>query len=122
MTTTIEPRSAARRTGRVPHNDRGLFARLGRTVTAHPVKVAFGWLLIVVALIGVSEALGQPTPLQSAASESPAGYKSARAQAVIDTAFGAPSSNATAFLVISRTNGQPLSASDRALPTTLPAG
>jgi uncharacterized membrane protein YdfJ with MMPL/SSD domain len=115
MTTTIEPRSAARRTGGVPDNDGGLFARLGQTVTAHPVKVAFGWLLVVVALIGISAALGQPTPSQSAASELPAGYESARAQAVIDKAFGAPSSNATAFLVISRTDGQPLSASNRAL-------
>jgi putative drug exporter of the RND superfamily len=115
MTTTIEPRSAARRTGRVPDNDRGLFARLGRTVTAHPVKVAFGSLLIVAALMGISAILGQPTPSQAAASELPAGYESARAQALINKAFGAPSSDATAFLVISRPDGRRLSASDRAL-------
>jgi putative drug exporter of the RND superfamily len=122
MTTTIEQRSAAGRTGPGADTDRGLFARLGRTVTAHPVKVAFGWLLIVAALIGISAALGQPSPSQVAASELPAGYESARAQAAIDKAFGAPSSNATAFLVISRTDGGRLSAGDRALADRLVGG
>lgn len=115
MTTTIETRSAARRTGGVPDDDRGPFARLGQTVTAHPVKVAFGWLLVVAALMGVGAMLGQPAPSQAAASELPAGYESARAQAVIDKVFGAPSSNATAFLVFSRTDGGRLSGSDRVL-------
>jgi uncharacterized membrane protein YdfJ with MMPL/SSD domain len=89
MTSTVELRPRGGRSGRGPETDRGLFARLGRTVTAHPVKVAIGWLLIVVALVGISEVLGQPAPPQTAASELPAGYESARAQAVIDKAFGA---------------------------------
>jgi hypothetical protein len=115
MTSTVEVSSAPGRSGRVPDNDRGLFARLGQTVTAHPVRVFFGWLLMVAALIGISAVLGQPTPSRSAASELPAGYESARAQAVIDKAFGAPSRSATAFLVISRIDGGRLSAGDRAL-------
>ena len=73
-----------------------------------------GWA----ALVRISAILGQPMPSQVAASELPAGYQSARAQAMIDRAFGAPSRNATAFLVISRADGQPLSASDRALAGT----
>jgi uncharacterized membrane protein YdfJ with MMPL/SSD domain len=104
MTTTIELRSAAGPPGRGPDADRGLFARVGRTVTAHPVKVFLGWLIVVAALTGISAILSQPAPSQSAASELPTGHESARAQPVIDKAFGAPSSNATAFLVISRTN------------------
>jgi putative drug exporter of the RND superfamily len=115
MTSTVELRSPVGRSGRRPDSDRGLFGRLGRTVTTHPGKVAIGWLLIIAALVGISTVLGQPAPSQAAASELPAGYESARAQSVIDQAFGAPSSNATAFLVISRTGGQPLSAGDRAL-------
>ena len=115
MTTTTELRSAAGRSGPEPDTDRGLFARLGKYVTAHPVRVFVGWLVVVAALIGISAVIGQPAPSQSAASELPAGYESARAQAVIDKAFGTPSSNATAFLVISRTDGQRLSAGDRAL-------
>jgi uncharacterized membrane protein YdfJ with MMPL/SSD domain len=88
MTSTIELRSPAGQSGRGPGADRGLFARLGRAVTAHSVKVAFGWLLIVSALSVISAILGQPTPSQAAASEVPAGYESARAQAVIDKASG----------------------------------
>jgi putative drug exporter of the RND superfamily len=122
MTITMERRSAAVRSGPGPDADRGLFARLGEAVTAHPVRVAFGWLLIVAALIGISAMLGQPAPSQTAASELPAGYESARAQAVIDNAFGAPSSNATAFLVISRTDGGRLSAGDRALASRVAGG
>jgi len=116
MTSTFQPgpAAAAGASGRAPETERGLFARLGRTVTAHPRKVAFGWLLVVAALTVISGALGQPTPSQSAASQLPVGYESARAQAVIDKAFGAPSNNATAFLVISRTHGGQLSASDLA--------
>ena len=105
-----------------PDPEPGLFARLGSTVTAHPVKVAFAWLLVVAASIGISAALGQPTPSQSAASQLPAGYESARAQAVIDKAFGAPSNNATAFLVVSRSDGQQLSAGDLTLADRLVGG
>src|SRR6516225_1612141 len=75
---------------------RGVFARLGQTVTAHPGKVAFGWLLVVAALMGISSVLGQPSPSSSVATQLPAGYESARAQAAIDRAFGAPSSDAAA--------------------------
>ena len=113
MTTTLQPRyTAGGGSDRAPDPGRGFFARLGTNVTAHPVKVAVWWLLIVAALIGISAVLGRPTPSPSAASELPAGYESARALAVTDRAFGAPSSNATAFLVISRTDGRQLTTDD----------
>ena len=96
--------------GRGP--ERGWFAWLGRGVTAHPAKVAFGWLLVVAGLLGVSSLLGQPAPSPAESAQLPAGYESARAQAALDRAFGAPSSDATAVLVFSRADGRPLASAD----------
>ena len=98
--------------GRGP--ERGWFARLGRGVTAHPGMVALGWLLVVAGLFGVSSVLGQPPPPSAVAAQLPAGYESVRAQAAVDRAFGVPSSNATAVLVISRADGRPLTSGDLA--------
>ena len=84
MSTTIRrghagsPEAGAER-GQVP--ERGPFARLGRTVTAHPVRVALGWVIIVAALTVISGALGQAPPSSAEAGQLPAGYESARAQA-----------------------------------------
>src|SRR5215470_4961217 len=108
MTGTVHLSSAAGPSGRGQGPARGLFARLGRIVTAHPAKVALGWLLVVGTLIAVSSALGQPPPSSSEASQLPADYESARAQAAIDMAFGAPSSDAMAVLVVSRADSRPL--------------
>jgi RND superfamily putative drug exporter len=106
--------SGAGRPSRTQGPERGFFAWLGRAVTAHPGKVALGWLLVVGALFGVSSVLGQPSPPTSAAAQLPAGYESARAQAAMDRAFGAPASDATAVLVISRADGRPLTGGDLA--------
>src|SRR5215470_6774739 len=122
MTGTVHLSSAADRTGRGQGPARGLFARLGRIVTAHPGKVALGWLLVVGALIAVSSMLGQPPPSSSVAGQLPAGYESVRAQAAIDKAFGAPSSDATAVLVVSRSAGRPLTAGDAATADRAVAG
>src|SRR5215831_9577799 len=112
MTGSTHLSTAVGRAGRNPGTGRGLFARLGQIVTANPGKVALGWLLVVGALIAVSSALGQPPLPSSEASQLPAGYESVRAQAAMDKAFGAPSSNATAVLVLSRADGRPLTAAD----------
>ena len=114
MTSSIHLGNAAGPSGREHGPERGAFARLGRIVTAHPWQVGLGWLLVVGALIAVSSALGQPPPSSAEASQLPAGYESARAQAVMDKAFGAPSSNATAVLVLSRADGRPLTAGNLA--------
>src|SRR5215475_5955117 len=112
MTGSTHLSTAVGRAGRNPGTGRGLFARLGQIVTANPGKVALGWLLVVGALIAISAALGQPPPSSSVAGQMPAGYESVRAQAAIDKAFGAPSSDATAVLVLSRADGRPLTAGD----------
>jgi putative drug exporter of the RND superfamily len=101
---------------------RGLFARLGQYVTTHPLKVALWWLVVVAAVMGISAVLGQPTPSQLAASQLPAGYESARAQAVIDKAFGTPSNDATAYLVISRTDGGQLTTSNLTIASDVVGG
>ena len=114
MTGTVHLSSAAGRSGRGQSPRRGVFARLGQIVTAHPGKVALGWLLIVGALFGLSSVLGQLSPSASVAAQLPPGYESARAQAAMDRAFGAPSRDATAVLVISRADGRPLTGGDLA--------
>src|SRR5215472_10789967 len=106
--------------GLVPES--GLFARLGRTVTAHPVRVALGWVIIVAALTVISGALGHAPPSSAEAGQLPAGYEPARAQAAIDQAFGAPSSNATAMVVISRPDGRRLTGRDLAIADHAVAG
>ena len=118
MTGTTQLRTAASRSRRGQGPERGqgrgggLSARLGQIVTAHPGKVALGGLFVVAALITVSSALGQPPPSSSVAGQLPAGYESVRAQGVIDKAFGVPSTDATAVLVLSRADGRPLTAGD----------
>jgi RND superfamily putative drug exporter len=114
--------SAAGRPGRRQGPERGFLTWLGRAVTAHPGKVALGWLLVVGTLFGVSSVLGQPSPSAAAAAQLPAGYESARAQAAIDRAFGAPGSDATAVLVISRADGRPLTGTDIAAASRAAAG
>lgn len=89
-----------------------MFASLGRLVTAHPGKVALAWLVVVAGLMGISFALGLPGPSSSEASQLPAQYESAQAQQALNHAFGAPSTNATSTLVVSRADGKPLTAAD----------
>ena len=109
-------------TGRGQVPGRGLFARLGRTVTAHPGRVAAGWVLVVVSLMAISGALHQPPPSSAVAAQLPAGYESTRAQAAMDKAFGAPSSDATAVLVVSRADGRRLTTRDLAVADRAVAG
>ncbi len=122
MTSTIRLSSAAGQSGRGQGPQRRLFGRLGRTVTAHPGRVALRWLLVVAALTAISAALGQPPPSSAAAAQLPAGYESARAQAAIDRAFGASGADATAVLVISRTGGRQLTGRDLGIADRAVAG
>jgi putative drug exporter of the RND superfamily len=108
--------------GRRQVPERGLFAWLGRVVTAHPVRVALGWVFIVAALAVIGGALGQAPASSAGAGQLPAGYESARAEAAMDQAFGAPSSDATAVVVISRTDGRRLTGRDLAIADHAIAG
>jgi putative drug exporter of the RND superfamily len=105
-----------------PLPSRGTFARLGRIVVAHPSKVFVIWMLAVAALIGISAALGQPAPSRSEATQLPPSKESAQAQHVLDAAFGAPSTDATSTLVISRLDGRQLTDTDVAAANHAMAG
>jgi RND superfamily putative drug exporter len=105
--TTVHERPAA---GEPP--PAGMFASLGRFVTARPGKVVLAWLVVVAGLTGISVALGLPGPSASQAAQLPARYESARAQQALNHAFGAPSTDATATLVVSRADGKPLTAAN----------
>jgi len=111
-TTATQVSTPADRSGGGRGRDRGLFGWLGRGVTAHPVMVTLGWLLVVAGLSAVSSVLGQPPPSSAEAAQLPAGYESARAQAAMDRAFGVPGSDATAVLVFSRADGRKLASGD----------
>src|SRR5215471_14327845 len=101
---------------------RGPFARLGRLVVAHPGKVFLIWVAVVIALMGISSALGQPSPSRSESSQLPPSKESAKAQHALDAAFGAPSTDATSTLVISRGDGQALTSPDVAAADKAVAG
>lgn len=101
---------------------RGPFARLGRLVVAHPGKVFLVWVAVVIALMGISGSLGQPSPSRSESSQLPPSKESAKAQHALDAAFGAPSTDATSTLVISRFDGQPLTGADVAAADKAVAG
>jgi RND superfamily putative drug exporter len=105
-----------------PTPGRGMFARLGRLVVTHPGKVFVVWMLAVATLIGISAALGQPAPSRSEATQLPPGKESAQAQRVLDSAFGAPSTDATSTLVISRLDGRRLTDTDVAAADHAMAG
>ena len=116
MTTLLHDPSALR----ADRPTRGVFARLGRVVVTHPGKVFLVWMLAVAALIGISALLGLPAPSRSEATQLPSTKESALAQHVMDAAFGAPSTDATSMLVISRRDGRQLTdanvaAADRAV-------
>jgi RND superfamily putative drug exporter len=99
-----------------------VFTRLGRAVVAHPGKVFLIWVIAVAAVIGISAALGQPSTSVTEASQLPADKPSARAQHALDAAFGAPSTDATSTLVITRPDGRPLTDADLAATNHAVAG
>jgi len=99
-----------------------VFTRLGNLVVAHPGKVFVVWMIAVGALIGISATLGQAAPSRSETTQLPSTKESARAQHVLDAAFGAPSTDATSTLVISRTDGRPLTGADVAAANHAVAG
>jgi putative drug exporter of the RND superfamily len=122
MTSLLRDRSANRLLPPDPAPGRGVFARLGRAVVAHPGKVFAIWMIVVAALIAISVALGQPTASRSETSQLPSTKESAQAQHALDAAFGAPSTDARATLVISRLDGRVLTGTDLAAANRAVAG
>ncbi|MEV0715757.1 MMPL family transporter [Asanoa sp. NPDC050611] len=90
-----------------------------KTVVRHPVRVLLIWLVAVIALGGLSFAvLGPDGPAAVEGSNEaeflPDNYESAQAARLAERAFPeADAAGATAMLVLSRTDGRPLSRADQ---------
>jgi putative drug exporter of the RND superfamily len=92
--------------------DLPVFARLARFVVHNPWKVIAAWVLAAIAVVAFAPTLGDVTN-RDQTSFLPDSYESMQAQQVAETAFG-QTNDATASIVVKRTDGQPLSATDQA--------
>ena len=109
------PRRTAGTTTGDPHRPlRGrsaMFATLGRLVDAHPWRVLALWAVAAVAVIAFSPKLSTYTSNNNSAFL-PSSYQSVEAQAALVRAFPA-TAGASGIVVVSRDDGEPLSATDQ---------
>ena len=90
-----------------PAPGRGVFARLGRARCRPSRQSVCVWMIAVAALIGIRSPSGnRRVTIRDVATA--VHKESALAQHALDAAFGAPSTDATSMLVISRLDGRPL--------------
>ncbi len=94
-----------------------MFARLGRFVVHNPWKVIAAWVLAAIAVAAFAPTLGDVTN-RDQTSFLPDSYESMQAQQIAETAFG-QTNDATAAIVVKRTDDQPLTAADQAKATQL---
>lgn len=94
-----------------------MFARIARTVIAHPWRVIAVWVVAAVAAIAFTPSLDDYTT-GNQQSFLPASFESVQAQDAGDDHFPAQS-GATGSLVVVRTDGTALTATDQATVTTL---
>jgi len=90
-----------------------MFRKLGRLVVGNPWKVIAAWLLATVAIVAFAPTLAEVTNADQA-EFLPDTYESIQAQQLGERAF-AKSSDATATIVVKRTDGQTLTAADQAI-------
>ena len=88
-----------------------MFATLGRLVDAHPWRVLALWAVAAVAVIAFSPKLSTYTSNNNSAFL-PSSYQSVEAQAALVRAFPA-TAGASGIVVVSRDDGEPLSATDQ---------
>lgn len=89
-----------------------MFVRVARFVVHNPWKVIAAWVLAAIAVVAFAPTLGDVTN-RDQTSFLPDSYESMQAQQVARTAFG-QTDDATASIVVRRTDGQPLSTADQA--------
>lgn len=94
-----------------------MFAKISRTVIAHPWRVVSIWALLAIAAIAFTPSLDDYTT-GNQQSFLPASFESVKAQNAGTTYFPAQS-GATGSLVVVRSDGAPLSPTDQATVTTL---
>jgi putative drug exporter of the RND superfamily len=99
------------------HRPSGFFARLGHFVVTHPWRVIAAWVVAAIVLTQVVSPKGliDPASVKSNDQENflPANDESARAHAIASEAFPEPE-GATATLVVTRADNEPLTAADSA--------
>jgi putative drug exporter of the RND superfamily len=99
------------------HGQVGVFARLGRFVVTHPWRIIAAWVVAAVVLGAVVNPNGlvDPASVRSNDQENflPADDESARAHAISSDAFPEPE-GATATLVVTRADKEPLTTADSA--------
>jgi putative drug exporter of the RND superfamily len=89
-----------------------MFGRLGRFVVHNPWKVIAVWVLAAVGIVAFAPSLSD-VQTQDQANFLPSSYDSVKAQDLAESAFGT-TSDATATVVVLRSDGKPLSAADQA--------
>src|SRR5262245_60132558 len=87
-----------------------MFAKLGRVVVAHPWRVIAIWIVAAIVIVATAPAL--PTSSQES-DFLPSHYESIKALNLQDKAFPA-AFTPSVIVVVTRTDGQPLSAADQA--------
>lgn len=89
-----------------------MFERLGRLVVHNPWKVIAGWVLATIAIVVFAPTLGDMVN-QDQAEFLPDSYESVQALQLAEDAFG-DEANASATIVVKRSDDQPLDAQDQA--------
>lgn len=94
-----------------------MFTKLGRFVVHNPWKVIAAWVIAAIAVVAFAPTLGDVTN-KDQASFLPDSYESVQAQKLAADAFG-QTNDATASIVVKRTDGGVLTAADQAKATEL---
>jgi RND superfamily putative drug exporter len=94
-----------------------MFERLGRIVVHNPWKVIAGWVLVSIAIVAFAPTLADVTT-RDQANFLPADYESVQATEFAKQAFGA-NTDASATIVVKRTDNQVLTGSDQTAIGTL---
>jgi RND superfamily putative drug exporter len=90
-----------------------MFERLGRLVVHNPWKVIAGWVLVTIAIVAFAPTLSDVTTSDQA-DFLPADYESMQASEIAEQAF-AQSNDASATIVIKRTDGGELTGADQSM-------
>jgi putative drug exporter of the RND superfamily len=89
-----------------------MFGRLGRLVVHNPWKIIAVWVLAAIAILAFAPSLSD-VQSQDQANFLPKSYESIKAQDLAEQAFG-KTDDASATIVVKRTDGGPLTAADQA--------
>jgi putative drug exporter of the RND superfamily len=96
-----------------------MLQRIISYVTTHPKRIVLVWLVAAVALTAVSTQFGHRVVTDDTAQFLPKSSESARATEFAETAFGVQEGTTTVTALVKRSDGRPLTATDRATVAAL---